>query len=223
MRSTADIPLDPKKLSQIYRVLLGFIGVSCAVEAALVLADLGWIGSARWRPLSYQYGGFWAGLLHGWRPNYDAQPFAMFITYAFLHSGPGHLIGNMLTLLWLGPTVVARLGTGRFTLLYFISMLGGGAVFGLLSRSPSPMVGASGAIMGLAAAWIVWDWQDRRQDGIRGWAAARWAVGATLALAVLNLVMWYWLDGVLAWQTHLGGFVAGAIMALVLGHRRNRP
>lgn len=200
-------------------VLAGLIALISAVEVVLVLADLGLIGSARWRPLSYQYGAFWAGLLQGWRPNYAAQPVAMFFTYAFLHSGPGHLIGNMLTLFWLGRAVVGRLGNGRFALLYLVSMLGGGAAFGLLSRSPAPMVGASGAIMGLAAAWIVWDWQDRRKSGARGWAAARWAVGMTFALGGLNLGAWVWLNGILAWQTHLGGFLGGAAMAMILRRR----
>ena len=34
-------------------------------------------------------------------------------------------------------------------------LLGGGAAFGLLTSSPAPMVGASGALFGLAAEWVV--------------------------------------------------------------------
>lgn len=224
MRDDTDQPPAPARRTgtrprNTSSVLIGLIALISAIEVILLLADLGLIGSARWRPLSYQYGAFWAGLLQDWRPNYAAQPVAMFFTYAFLHAGPGHLTGNMLTLFWLGKTAAARLGNAHFALLYLASMLGGGAAFGMLSRSPAPMVGASGAIMGLAAAWIVWDWQDRRKSGARGWAAARWAVGMTFALGGLNLGVWVWLNGILAWQTHLGGFLSGAAMALILRRR----
>ena len=38
-------------------------------------------------------------------------------------------------------------------------------------------------------------------------------------LALLNLVMWLLADGVLAWETHLGGFLAGIGMAALLAPR----
>jgi len=206
------MPTPPAPLPRLRAAapLIGILGLCVLTELVLLGADFGLWGSQRWRPLSYQYGAFWAGLLHGWRPNYAAQPVLMFVSYAFLHAGPGHLIGNMLGLFGLGRIAARRLGAGGFLGLYLASALGGGAAFGLLSRSPSPMVGASGAIFGLAAAWVVWEWQDRRQAGARGWAAAAPAIWITLALAGFNLAMWLFLSGMLAWQTHLGGFVAGA-------------
>lgn len=202
-----------------YTLLAGIIGVCTLIEAILLGADWGLWGSAHWRPLFYGYGAFWAGLLHGWRPNYALQPITMFFTYAFLHGGPGHLIGNVLVLIPLGRMATERLGARGFGGLYLAAMLGGGAGFGLLATSAAPMVGASGAIFGLAGAWVVWGWQDRRGAGLRGWAAFAPALWAGLGLIAMNVVMWVALSGQLAWETHLGGALAGMAAALVMGRR----
>lgn len=180
-------------------------------ELALMGAERGLWGSASWRSLALQYGGFWAGLLHGWQPNFAGQPVTMFATYALLHAGGTHLLGNLLGILFLGPQAVTRLGSRGFLLLYAGAALGGSAAFGLLATSASPMVGASGAIFGLAGAATLWDWQRRRAP----WRSA----GIVAGLVLFNLVTLVTTGGQLAWQTHLGGFVAGAALALWLGRR----
>ena len=194
--------------------LWGIIGVCCLIELVLQGADHGMIGAARWRPLSYQSAGFWSGLLRDWQPNYAAQPVLMFLTYGFLHAGFGHLVGNMLGLFVLGQPVVARVGARGFGLIYLVSMVAGGLSFGLLSTSAAPMVGASGAIFGLAGAQVVWDWQSHRTSGLL--RSLLRPLGAALGLAGLNLVIWASNGGLLAWETHLGGFTAGALMAGLL-------
>ena len=199
-------------------IVFGLIGLSCLVELTLIAADFGWIGSTRWRGLAYQNGAFWAGLLYDWRPNYAAQPWVMFLSYAFLHGGLGHLAGNMLTLAVLGPLVQARAGQGGFLAIYFLSAIGGAAGFALLSGSPQPVVGASGALFGLAGALLFRDWSDRRRAGRSLWPVGR----MILFLAALNLGMWWMLDGVLAWETHLAGFVTGWLVAAVLSRARQR-
>ncbi len=186
-------------------VLFWIGGICIAVELALQLADFGLIGSRLWRGLAYQYGAFWPGLLHGWEPNFALQPVTMFVTYAFLHGGLGHLGGNMLTLLALGTAVSARAGQRGFLIIYALSALGGAALFGLLASGSQPMVGASGALFGLAGAWQYWDFAD---PGRRAGRVKR-LVTAAGGLAVLNLVLWVAMSGLLAWQTHLGGFLAG--------------
>lgn len=180
-------------------------------ELALLGADGGLWGSARWRPLAYQNGAFWAGLLHGWQPNYAAQPVTMFVSYAWLHAGPGHLAGNLLALVWLGPGVVARRGTLGLALFWGAATLGGAAAFGLITTNPAPMVGASGALFGLAAAWTVAEVQGAR--GLR--ARALRALGIILLLVGLNAATWALQGGHLAWETHLGGFLAGLVLVVV--------
>ena len=194
-------------------VLLALIALCCGVELVLIAADYGLVGTPRWRGLAYQNGAFWAGLLYNWRPNYAAQPGLMFVTYAFLHSGLGHLLGNMLTLIFLGPIAQERVGQRGLAALYAISAIGGAVAFAVLSDSPQPMVGASGALFGLAGAWQYWEWADRRHAGRRTWPVWRTVLG----LVFLNAVLWLWMDGSLAWETHLGGFIAGWLGAMVLG------
>lgn len=208
--SLASMPAPaPSRLSIPPAVLA--LALLCAVPELILLgADWGLWGSARWRPLAYAEGAFWAGLLHGWTPNYAAQPVAMFLTYAWLHAGPGHLLGNLGALLWLGPDLAARLGPGRFLALWLAGVLGGAAAFGLLASSPAPMVGASGALFGLAAATAV---ETARGQG--------WRRGLVLVagLLALNLAAWAAAGGQLAWETHLGGMVAGGVAARALRRR----
>ncbi len=187
------------------RAVFGLIAVTTAVELVLLGADLGLWGSPVWRPLAYQFGGFWTGLLHDWQPNFAAQPVTMFVTYSFLHSGPGHLVGNMASLAILGPGVAARIGARDFLLAYGVTSVAGALVFGMVSVTAAPMVGASGAIFGMAGILVVWDGDRQRRQGGRGRGV--WIV---LGLVALNAVLWGISGGLLAWQTHLGGFLAGA-------------
>jgi rhomboid protease GluP len=199
-------------------VVLTLVILMCLIEAVLQLADLGLVGSARWRQLAYQYGAFWAGLLHDWQPNFRLQPASMFLTYSVLHGGLGHLLGNMAALLALAPRITDRVSQRGFLMLWGISALGGAAVFGLLTSSPQPMVGASGALFGLAGAWKAWDWREARKSGATLWPILLWLLG----LAMLNLVLWVLQGGLLAWETHLGGFIAGWTWVMVQGGRGER-
>lgn len=181
----------------------------CAVELVLQASDHGLIGNSHWRSLCYQYAGFWAGLLFDWQPNYRAQPVVMFFSYAFLHSGLSHLVGNMISLLLLGHLLRRALSGRAFGLLLIVSSLGGAAAFGLLSQNPAPMVGASGAVFGLAGALLVVNHGERQARNL-----------PTHSLALLtgflaaNIFFWWWSDGWLAWEAHLGGFLAGAGLTL---------
>jgi len=200
-------------------VLVALVAVSALPELVLQAADLGLVGTPRWRLLAYQYGAFWAGLLHNWRPNFALQPWTMFLTYAVLHAGIGHLAGNMLTLVLLGQPLAARLGPWRFLCVYAGGTLGGAAAFGLMTASPQPMVGASGALFGLAGAFIARDWRQRRRQG----RPAGPVLAVLAGLVLLNLLIWLALGGMLAWETHLGGFLAGAGIAVALGGRGPAP
>lgn len=198
-------------------MLAAIIAANLGVECVLLGADLGLWGDARWRGLAYQYGGFWAGLLHDWQPNYAAQPVTMFASYALLHAGMGHVVGNMLGLAVLGDLAVDRVGARGLITLYAAAGLGGAVAFGILSTSAAPMIGASGAIFGLAGAWTVWDWQDHRAPVNKIWADRIWAwrtPAIVLGLAGMNAAIWALQGGNLAWETHLGGFIAGAGLAM---------
>ena len=196
-------------------VLWGLVFLCVVPEAVLQGADLGLWGTPQWRGIVYAWAGFWPGLLHDWRPNYRLQPWAMFVTHGFLHGGLVHLAVNVVSLVSLGRVGVDRLGQGGFVLLFALSLLGGGLGFGLLANTTFPMVGASGALYGLAGAMIVWALHDRRHAGQTLWPVAR----ALVWLVALNLILWVATGGKLAWQTHLGGFLAGAVAGFFLDRR----
>ncbi len=162
-------------------------------------------GNPRDRYLAFDFLGFWAGLLTNWLPNYSAQPYAMFLTYGFLHAGPLHFAINMVTLFSLGAPIAAVVGAARFLLLYAVLLIAGALGFALFPEVYAPMVGASGALFGLAGVVLAWDMQLRRNEG----QSLKPVLRSVALLVGLNLLLWWAMHGQLAWQTHLGGFLAG--------------
>lgn len=185
-------------------------------ELVLVGADLGLWGQPWWRLLTYQYGGFWPGLLGNWQPNYAAQPGLMFLTYGFLHAGFWHLLVNMVTLLVLAGPVAARFGARGFRWLFGVSLLGGAIGFAGLASTPTPMVGASGALFGLAGALLAAEFDRRIICG----RPIRNVLAMIVGLAAGNALLTWTSGGNLAWQTHLGGFVSGWLYATFAGPTR---
>lgn len=207
---------NPPPMSDPGRVILLSIVVACClVEAVLLLSDLGALRRSDLRILAYDYGAFWPGLLKDWTPNYGFQPVAMFLTYGFLHGGVVHLALNMVTLWSLGRIVIARAGVVGFLWIYVLSQVVGAAVFALLSRAGLPMVGASGALFGLAGAIGAWIWLSRPTTAA-SFRATRRLLGGLVAI---NILMYIAFAGRLAWETHLGGFVAGWAVAVGLQRR----
>jgi membrane associated rhomboid family serine protease len=129
-----------------------------------------------------------------------------------------HLVVNMLTLAALGGIVIERIGSPRFLLLYAVSTIGGALGFALLSRTVQPMVGASGALFGLAGALAAWEYVDRFAAEKQLWPVLR----TVIWLVILNLALWWAMNGRLAWETHLGGFLSGWVFAFIIDPR-SRP
>jgi membrane associated rhomboid family serine protease len=185
--------------------LLGLVILCSGIELALQLSDRGLLLPLGLRAFAYDNAAFWPPLLRGWQPNYALQPWTMFFSYAVLHGGAWHLIFNMLTLWSLGLAVEREDGPWGVVGLLVAGSLGGAAAQGLLSAAPNPMVGLSGALFGLVGG-LVW---NRLRDARAGLVptGAVWRI--VLVLVAINLVMWWALDGRLAWQAHLGGTLAG--------------
>ncbi len=194
------------------RYVIWLVGLTCLPEILLTLIEASPFGAGNLRGTALMLGAFWNGLLNGWEPVYALQRELMFLSYAFLHGGLLHLIGNMIAVLALGGIAIARIGGRGFLLLYALSAIGGAAGFALLSSSESPMVGASGAVFGLIGAWKFWEWQVRQQLGASMQPLWRSLIG----LALLNVILWIALSGLLAWEAHLGGFVVGVLFAAIV-------
>ncbi|UOY00544.1 rhomboid family intramembrane serine protease [Blastococcus sp. PRF04-17] len=129
-------------------------------------------------------------------------------TAAFLHIGPVHLLMNMLGLLIFGSELERQLGRLRFLALYLLSALGGAAAIQLFGVPNQTVAGASTAIYGLLGGLAVL-LLFHRQD-LRG----------LLTLLVLNVAISF-LPGV-SLLGHLGGLVAGVLVAAVLLLTRRR-
>lgn len=188
------------------------VGLICLPELIFLVADSRLFGMPGLRNWAIVYFGFWNPLLAGAQPIYPLQREAMFLTYAMLHGGLLHLVGNMVITLALAGIVVARSSDRGFVVLFALSAVGGGIGYALLGPVGAPMVGASGAVFGLVGAWKYWEWRDRRSMG----APMRPLWMSLIGLALLNLVLWWLLGGLLAWQAHLGGFLAGALWAAIV-------
>lgn len=199
-------------------VLAVIAGLCALLEVAFTLAD-GALGFPGLRRTAILHGAFWPGLLGDWSPLFPGQRLTMLFSYAFLHGGLLHMVFNMLILVHLGREAVARLGQAGFVLLFALSSAGGGLVFALLGDGVTPMLGASGAVFGLFGATMWWDIQRRRAAGAPLQPVLRLAGG----LVLMNVLLWLLVSGMLAWQAHLGGFVAGMALAAVVtpssGHR----
>ena len=148
-------------------------------------------------------------------------------THALLHGDIFHLAGNLLFLLIFGSRVAALIGNIATVVLYpILAVLAALAqMVSAASGEPEPMLGASGAIMGLAgmyfvlfpvnrmhmAAWFRW-WFFFRLGmwAMRGF----WAVLIYIAFDILYVAIGAE-TGVAHWA-HLGGFIAGGVLALIL-------
>jgi membrane associated rhomboid family serine protease len=149
------------------------------------------------------------------------------LTHALLHGDFFHLAGNLLFLLILGARVNALVGNIGAAILYPILAILAALVqmTSVVAEEPQAMLGASGAIMGLAgmyvvlfpvnrmhmAAWFRWLFYFR----IKMWALRGfWVVLFYMAFDVLYVSIGVE-TGVAHWA-HLGGFIGGVAIALIL-------
>lgn len=198
-------------------VLVLLLALTLLPELILQLADAGLLGPRFLRPLTYMLGSFQPDLHAGQGPFFPFQTLTMFFTYGFLHTGPLHLAINAVGLWWLGRWILVKRRPGTFVLLYLMSMIGAAEVFALLGPAGGTMVGASGALFGLFGVYAA-DAGFFTPQSLEGKPAplpVGRLVTATLALVVLDVLSQVILDSPVAWQAHAGGFLTGAVLALI--------
>ncbi|NPE31279.1 rhomboid family intramembrane serine protease [Methanococcoides sp. SA1] len=77
------------------------------------------------------------------------------ITHMFLHGSFGHLFFNMLVLFFFGRELEKRIGKDLFLYVYFISGIVAALGYSITSANNIPIIGASGAIMGVFATLTI--------------------------------------------------------------------
>jgi membrane associated rhomboid family serine protease len=126
------------------------------------------------------------------------------LTAGFLHASFFHIFFNMFALWILGTMLEPAIGTLRFGLIFFVSVLAGS--FGVLLIDPNSLtVGASGGIFGLMGAAVI----ILRNRGINPLES-----GLVLWLG-LNLLLTFTISNI-SIGGHIGGLIGGSLAALVL-------
>lgn len=147
------------------------------------------------------------------------------VTHQFLHGSWYHVLFNAYFLYVFGDNVEHLFGRLRFVALFVGAGVAGGLLHVLLSyATATPVIGASGSIAGIMAAYL-WSFPRAKlfqtiffvQLKIPAWVY----LGAWVAL---QLVMGFFTDKVqFAWFAHLGGFLFGLLLTpLVLRWRRRQ-
>lgn len=204
------------------RSLWLMVGVLALPEILFQLAEAGVIASPTLRAEAFLIGAFWDvefdALLHGF--DVGATFWTSFVTHALLHGDAFHFIMNAVLFLSLGNVLTRVLGPGRFLVLCAVSAIAGALCFGIIAEARGPMVGASGVVFGFFGALKAWEWRYIRQTGAtvpRFW-------GTILALVLMNVLLaLFYPNAEIAWEAHLGGFIAGFCAALALAPRVSGP
>lgn len=155
--------------------------------------------------------------LLGLAPGHVARAPWTLLTYAFLHGSLGHILFNLLTLYFFGGDLDLFLGRRRFLLLYLGGALTGGVVAALFLPPGTLVIGASGALYALLAAYALYF----PETEVLLWFVLpikiRILVGAWIGVSLFYSVFGSG-DGV-AHLAHLGG----AAFAVLFVYRAWRP
>lgn len=140
-----------------------------------------------------------------WTEGVASGAYWQVLTSVFTHVDLVHIAFNMFALYLLGPQLEYLIGRARFLALYLLSGVGGSAAVLWLSDAYTPTVGASGAIFGLMAGLLVVVYkQGGNPQSIMLWI-------------LINVMITFTGRGI-SWQGHLGGFLVGFAIALVIAY-----
>ena len=131
----------------------------------------------------------------------SAGLFDRVIVSAFLHFGFYHFACNMLCLISYGFSLETRIGPFKFLVVYIAAIVGAGILIDQAGGN-GIHAGASGAIWGLMTATLVYNLRNKID------------LSYALRGIILNLV--YSFSAGVSWQAHIGGGIAGLLVALII-------
>jgi membrane associated rhomboid family serine protease len=149
-------------------------------------------------------------------PGYATVPGTLtLITYQFVHGGWLHLIGNMAFLWVFGDNVEDAMGHMRFLVFYLLCGVAAALAHGMLDpQSTIPLVGASGSVAGIIAAYLM------LHPRVKVWVLVLWRLPLRLTamwvlgfwVAIQFVMVLVPVDDGVAWWAHIGGLAAGAFL-----------
>jgi len=164
--------------------------------------------------------------LFGLAPDGGAPAYPTLITSMFMHGGILHIGGNMLFLWIFGDNIEDYLGHLPYLLFYLACGVAAAVAHGITdTASTLPMLGASGAISGVLAAYMVL--YPRARVWTFFFFLFFWQVVRVPAVLIIGLwILLQFINGIastgrqamggVAWFAHVGGFIAGLGMILVI-------
>jgi membrane associated rhomboid family serine protease len=173
------------------------------------------------------------GPIGGELPGAPLASVTSFVTHMFLHGDATHLTVNSAWLLVFGSAIARRVGALRFLLYTVVCGVGGAVGFLCFNLDLAvPVIGASGAVSGLMGGVMRFLFSALDYGGVRllrerPWVVPRMSLGQMVrdrraaaaigAWVLLNFLVSLGLGGlatpgVIAWEAHLGGFLAGLLI-----------
>ena len=149
------------------------------------------------------------------------------LTATLVHGNFLHLALNLLMLVWCGTQVERILGSGPMLLLYAVGAYTAAiAQWFVAPLSPTPMIGASGAISAVIGAFALSFGQQKKivsSPSLNRSLNALWLLVAWIVLQVMTGLLGGLQGFMLATPAHIGGFIAGLLLQrpLLLWRYRN--
>jgi len=146
------------------------------------------------------------------------------ISYAFLHGGWLHLLGNMLFLWVFGDNIEDSMGHARFLLFYLLCAIAAALAHAAMDPgSDIPLIGASGAVAGVLGAYLVLHPRvkvlvllfSRIPLRLPAWLLlSLWFVFQFISLSITGG------EDSTAWWAHIGGFLTGMLLIVPMRYKR---
>ena len=138
------------------------------------------------------------------------------LSSTLVHGGALHLALNLLMLIWCGTKVERILGPGPIIFLYIVGAYTAAIAQWLSSPvSPTPMIGASGAISAIIGAFALSFGQQKRlvsSPSLNRTLNALWLLAAWVVLQIMTGLLAGVQGFLLATPAHIGGFIAGLLL-----------
>ncbi|MCR5792889.1 MAG: rhomboid family intramembrane serine protease [Lachnospiraceae bacterium] len=146
----------------------------------------------------------------------DSHEYYRLFTANFLHFGIEHLGSNMVLLFLIGNLIEESVGKIRFSLIYIIGGILANIpslVYNMIDAQEVVSAGASGAIFALCGAlfWITLRYPNLQKEV---------TLPRVIIFSFLSLASGFYTEGIDNFA-HLGGFVFGFILAMILIHPKN--
>ena len=188
-----------------------------AIAAVTALAWLIAVGAG-----AEDYAAYWGGFIPArmsvtatttWLAPLPLTP----LTATLVHSGFAHLFLNLLIFLFCGRAVETILGLRGLVILYLVGAYAAAAAHYLAGPMETvPMVGASGAISAVVGAYAMLFGKNRvkiANPTIALWVNALWLAAAWIGLQLMVGITFTTAGAQIAIMAHIGGFLAGLVLA----------